>query len=94
MLYQMGIGAFAFFGFLVALILTAKRLVLTTGQADFWFAFITITTVFANAVLQEEAFYSPLSLGLSLLLTGTALGTLFRETTPLPAPGPGPVRAG
>jgi hypothetical protein len=94
MLYQMGIGSFVFFGFLAALIVTAKRLILATGQADFWFAFVTITTVFANAVLQEEAFYSPLSLGLSLLLTGTALGTLFREATPLPARAPGPVRAG
>ena len=89
MLYQMGIGSFVFFGFIVALILTTRRLALTTGQSDFWFAFVTVTIITANAVLQEEAYYSPLALGLSLLLTGTALGTLFRETTLPPGRGPG-----
>jgi hypothetical protein len=76
----MGVGSIVFFGFLVALIVTARRLIVVTGRSDFWFAFITIITIFANAVLQEEAFYSPLSLGLCLLLTGAALGTLLRET--------------
>ncbi|MBN9077184.1 MAG: hypothetical protein BGN87_06945 [Rhizobiales bacterium 65-79] len=82
MLYQMGVGSFAFFGFLTMLIVGARRLILVTGRSDFWFAYITVTTVFANAVLQEEAFYSPLSLGFCLLLTGTALGTFLRESAP------------
>jgi hypothetical protein len=80
MLYQMGIGSFAFFGFVVVLIAKSRRLIMATGQSDFWFAFVTITTIFANAVLQEEAFYSPLSLGFCLLLTGVALGTYLRES--------------
>jgi hypothetical protein len=84
MLYQMGVGSFAFFGFLAALVLRARRLILATGRSDFWFAYIAITTVFANAVLQEEAFYSPLSLGFCLLLTGIALGTFLRETSSRP----------
>ncbi len=92
MLYQMGIGSFAFFGFLVALAMTARRLIQTTGEADFWFAFVAISTLLANAVLQEEAFYSPLSLGFCLLITGVALGTHFRETRPLAGPGRGQAR--
>jgi hypothetical protein len=90
MLYQMGVGSFAFFGFLAVLIVSARRLVLLTGRSDFWFAYITVTTVFANAVLQEEAFYSPLSLGFCLLLTGTALGAFLRETSGRPGNHPRP----
>jgi hypothetical protein len=88
MLYQMGVGSFVFFGFLVALIVCARRLILATGRSDFWFAYVTITTAFANAVLQEEAFYSPLSLGFCLLLTGAALGGFLRETSGRPGNRP------
>jgi hypothetical protein len=88
MLYQMGVGGFAFFGFVVALIVGVRRLILVTGRSDFWFAYVTTTTLFANAVLQEEAFYSPLSLGFCLLLAGTALGTFLRETSGGPASRP------
>lgn len=79
MLYQMGVGSMVFFGFLAALAVTARRLLLQTGNPEFLFAFVAIVTISANAVLQEEAFYSPLALGFSLLLVGTAFGTHWRE---------------
>jgi hypothetical protein len=79
MLYQMGIGSFLFFGFLAALARYAWRQLIATGETDSLFAFVGIVTLSANAVLQEEAFYSPLALGFCLLLVGVALGTRWRE---------------
>jgi hypothetical protein len=79
MLYQMGIGSFVFFGFLAALAVSAGRRLVETGRPDFLFAFVAIVTISANAVLQEEAFFSPLALGLALLLTGVSFGTYIRE---------------
>jgi hypothetical protein len=79
MLYQMGVGSVVFFTFLVALAIRARQNILKTGSGDFWFAFVTVVTISANAVLQEEAFYSPLALGLTLLLIGVSMGSSFRE---------------
>ena len=79
MLYQMGVGSMVFFGFLAALVITARRLLLKTGNPEFLFAFVAVVSISTNAVLQEEAFYSPLALGFSLLLVGTAFGTHWRE---------------
>ncbi|AOF89980.1 hypothetical protein [Sinorhizobium sp. RAC02] len=79
MLYQMGIGSFVFFGFLAALATTAGRRLMETDNPDFLFAFVAIVTISANAVLQEEAFFSPLALGFCLLLVGVSLGTQIRE---------------
>ena len=79
MLYQMGIGSFVFFAFLAALAVTAGRHLLETGRPDFLFAFVAVVTISANAVLQEEAFFSPLALGLCLLLVGASFGTHLRE---------------
>ena len=79
MLYQMGIGSMVFFGFLAALAVSARRLLLKTGNPEFLFAFVAVVTISTNAVLQEEAFYSPLALGFCLLLVGTAFGTHWRE---------------
>jgi hypothetical protein len=84
MLYQMGIGSFVFFGFLAALAVAARRLLKETGNPDFLFAFVGIVTISANAVLQEEAFYSPLALAFCLLLAGVAFGTHWRETSAIP----------
>ncbi|TIU53492.1 MAG: hypothetical protein E5W25_36575, partial [Mesorhizobium sp.] len=75
MLYQMGVGSFIFFGFLAALAVAARRQLIETGDPDFLFAFVGIVTISANAVLQEEAFYSPLALSFCLLLVGVSLGT-------------------
>jgi hypothetical protein len=80
MLYQMGVGAFLFFGFLAALAYRCRQLYLQTGDQIFLFGFLAIVVLSANAVLQEEAFYSPLALGLCLLLVGLALGTQWRGT--------------
>lgn len=79
MLYQMGVGSLVFFGFLAALAVTARRQLIETGDPDFLFAFVGVVTISANAVLQEEAFYSPLALGFCLLLVGITLGTRWRE---------------
>jgi hypothetical protein len=80
MLYQMGVGSAVFFAFLAVLVMTARRLLLETGKPEFWFAFVTVSAVSANAVLQEEAFYSPLALGFCLLLVGVSFGSYFRES--------------
>ena len=79
MLYQMGVGSLVFFGFLIALALAARRALISPGHPDFLFAFVCIVTISANAVLQEEAFFSPLALGLCLLLVGVSFGTYWRE---------------
>ncbi|MCJ8055945.1 hypothetical protein GB928_019865 [Shinella curvata] len=81
MLYQMGIGSFVFFGFLATLAATAARRLTETGRSDFLFAFVAVVTISANAVLQEEAFFSPLALGLALLLTGVSFGNSIREAS-------------
>ncbi|MFS8046088.1 hypothetical protein [Rhizobium sp. BR 314] len=78
MLYQMGIGSIVFFGFLVALAMSARRQLIATGDPDFLFAFVAIVTITSNAVLQEEAFFSPLALGFCLLLVGVSFGTRWR----------------
>lgn len=78
MLYQMGIGSIVFFGFLAALAVSARRQLIATGDPDFLFAFVTIVAISSNAVLQEEAFFSPLALGFCLLLVGVSFGTRWR----------------
>ncbi len=79
MFYQMGIGSLAFLGFLVALAVTCRRLFTRTGDQVFLFGFVAIISITANAILQEEAFFSPLALGFVLLLVGVALGSYWRE---------------
>lgn len=86
MFYQMGIGGFAFVTLLIAIARKSLQLFLRTGSGAFMFGFVTISTLCANAILQEEAFYSPLALGLCLLLTATALGTYWRVDAKAGAP--------
>ncbi|SCB13831.1 hypothetical protein [Rhizobium multihospitium] len=78
MLYQMGVGSFVFFGFLAALALSARKQLIASGNPDFLFAFVAVVTIASNAVLQEEAFFSPLALGFCLLLVGVSFGTRWR----------------
>ena len=79
MLYQMGFGAFLFFGFVAALAVTCSRLFVRTGDEVFAFGVIALVVISANAVLQEEAFLSPLALGFVLLLVGVSLGGYWRR---------------
>jgi hypothetical protein len=79
MLYQMGIGSFAFFGLLFAMAATLLKRLLATSHMEYLAAFTMVVVVSANAVLQEEAYYSPLALGFILLIAG---GTLARAITP------------
>ncbi|MDB5560815.1 MAG: hypothetical protein JWN11_233 [Hyphomicrobiales bacterium] len=81
MLYQMGVGSFVFLGFLAALARHARRRLIATGDHDFLFIFVIVVTISANAVLQEEAFFSPLALGFCLLLTGASLGDQWRNAS-------------
>ena len=77
LLYQMGIAAFAVFGFIGAIGWTAYRTWRSNGNfAILWLAVATLV-ISANAVLQEEAYFSPLALGLALLLGGVGLGTIW-----------------
>jgi hypothetical protein len=77
MLYQMGVGAFAFFGFVGAVGWAAYGIWRRTGHTAILWLSVTTIVISANAVLQEEAFFSPLALGLALLLGGVSLGSYW-----------------
>jgi hypothetical protein len=81
MLYQMGIGSVVFFGFLIALMRTAWRTFAQGAGFPSLFLFVSVLIVSANAVLQEEAFFSPLALGLCLLLGGVTLGAAWNPSS-------------
>ncbi|MCC2112943.1 MAG: hypothetical protein KDJ16_12995, partial [Hyphomicrobiales bacterium] len=81
LLYQMGVGSFVLFGFLYALTRKCRQLYLATGNSSFLFGFVAIVGISTNAVLQEEAFYSPLALGLCLVFVAYTLGNHFKSTT-------------
>ena len=77
LLYQMGVAAFAFLGFVGAVGWAAYDIWRRTGHtAILWLTVATIV-ISANAVLQEEAYFSPLALGLALLLGGVGLGSYW-----------------
>lgn len=80
MLYQMGVFAFIFFGFILSLAKTNYKIYIATRDGSFLFGFVSLIVLTANAVLQEEAFYAPLVLGLVLTLVGTAMGEHYRRT--------------
>lgn len=74
MLYQLGIGSAIFLGLLIALGHRLAALYAKWRVPVQLFGFTAIATICANAFFQEEAFFSPLALGLCLLLSGLALG--------------------
>lgn len=75
MIYQMGIGSLAYLGFLFAIARTSWRTFKATGDFSLLFLYVAVVVISANAVLQEEAYFSPLALGLCLLLGGVSLGS-------------------
>lgn len=75
MIYQMGVASLVFLGFLFAIARAAWRTYRATGDFSVLFLFVAVVSISANAVLQEEAFFSPLALGLCLLLGGVTLGS-------------------
>ena len=81
MLFQIGIGAIGYFFVLFAIARANLRLFLMTGSKTFLFGLTAICTICANAVLQEEAIYSPLALGFVLLLVGINMGEYWRQNS-------------
>jgi hypothetical protein len=78
LLYQMGVAAAAIYVFVGAIAWAAWRAYRRSGDSGLLFPVIAIIVISANSVLQEEAFFSPLALGLCLLLTGVSLGSHWR----------------
>jgi len=60
---------------LIAIARASWRTYRKSGDFAVLFPFVAVVAVSANAVLQEEAFFSPLALGFSLLLGGVTLGS-------------------
>ena len=79
MLFQMGVAAFVYFGFLAAIAHKCAGLYLKQNNADALCGFLMISIIATNGVLQEEAFFSPLALGFALLLVGLCLGRNFSQ---------------
>lgn len=79
MLYQMGIAAPLYFAMLFGIARTCYGAFARTQAPQFLFGIAAIVTISANSVLQEEAVYSPLALGLTLLLVGVNLGQYWRH---------------
>jgi hypothetical protein len=80
LLYQMGIGAFAVFGMVLALARRCWAYFLRLRSQLFLFGFVSTCVITANAFFQEEAYFAPLSLGLCLLLLGGTLGSHLRTS--------------
>lgn len=79
LLYQMGICAFVYFGFMFSIARKCVKIYLTQKNADALCGFMLITILGVNGVLQEEAFFSPLALGFVFLLVGQTLGLNFAK---------------
>ncbi|MCF6302881.1 MAG: hypothetical protein L3J13_06730 [Devosiaceae bacterium] len=82
MLYQMGVGAIVYFSLLIGIAKKCYEAYKQTSSPVFLFGLATIGAISTNAILQEEAVYSPLALGLTLLLVGTSLGNFWQQTNP------------
>jgi hypothetical protein len=89
MLYQMGVGTFAYLAFIAIILLGCKRLFSSTGDPAFLFSFASAAVITANGLLQEEAMFAPLALGLCLLLTGVEFGNHWRNQTSMTLKRPG-----
>ncbi len=79
MLYQMGIATTFYFALLIGIIRACYKMFVRTGAEVYLFGIAAITTIIANSVLQEEAIYSPLALGLTLCMVGISMGQYWRQ---------------
>lgn len=78
LMYQMGIAFLAIYAFLFAIGRAAWTGLRRSGDPALLFLIVALVALSANSVLQEEAFFSPLALGLLLVLGGLSLGRSFR----------------
>lgn len=80
LLYQMGVSSAAIFGFVAAIAWTSWKGYRRSGDLALLFPTVATLVISGNAVLQEEAYFSPLALGLCLLLGGVSLGSYWRRS--------------
>ena len=78
MFYQLGVAAFGAVAFYLWLIRLTWRLHAQTRAPALAFAVGAMATILINGFFQEEAWFSPLALGLVLGLTGLSLGAADR----------------
>jgi len=78
MFYQLGVAAFVVVAVYLWLIRQTWRLFTLTRAPSLAFSVAAISTTLVNGFFQEEAWFSPLSLGLALGLTGLSLGAADR----------------
>lgn len=76
LLYQLGIGTAVFVGLLVLLARHLRQSYMAHRAPLLLFAYVSVSTICANAFFQEEAFFAPLALGLCLMLAGLSVGAL------------------
>jgi hypothetical protein len=77
--FQLGVMATAFLAFYVWIARTAWRLFVSTRAPALAFSGGATLILLTNGVFQEEAYFSPLSLGLLMILVGLTLGSVDRE---------------
>lgn len=74
LLFQMGVGAIALIAFYASIVKRCWQVFGMTGDRLAALSTFTLLTLLANGLLQEEAMFAPLALGVTLLLAGIALG--------------------
>jgi hypothetical protein len=74
LLYQMGVAGLVLIGAYAAIALKAWRGFAATGNTALAVLTLVILTIAANALLQEEALFAPLAMGLVMAMAGLMLG--------------------
>jgi hypothetical protein len=83
-LFQMGIAAFVVLGFYYWVGFTVWRLFDRLRHPQYCVAGYGLFAILVNGFFQEEALFSPLSLGLMVLFAGLAIGSAARSGVLLP----------
>lgn len=78
MLYQMGIAAFAYIGFVIWIACKTVMIGRSTGQSIHLIAGFGLLVILANGVFQEEALFSPHGFGFLMALNGIIIGSSIR----------------